>query len=203
MENLFNHPILIKLQEFGQKLGSNKFLSSLQAAMMSLMGIIMVGAISQIATAVGSSMLNLFTPNSAMYRIFYMPYEFTMNHLSLWVVVFFAYNYAQKLKMKSPIMNAVNALVCFLLVAAPISMTSAGLSVLDRTYLGAQGMFVGFMVFFIAVQIEKFCIDKNIRIKMPDVVPPYIIFSAVSYCQSPSVILGKSHCGLVSTLQSL
>ena len=32
---------------------------------------------------------------------------------------------------------------------------------------------------------------------------PYIIFSAVSYCQSPSVILGKSHCGLVSTLQSL
>ena len=111
MENLFNHPILIKLQEFGQKLGSNKFLSSLQAAMMSLMGIIMVGAISQIATAVGSSMLNLFTPNSAMYRIFYMPYEFTMNHLSLWVVVFFAYNYAQKLKMKSPIMNAVNALV--------------------------------------------------------------------------------------------
>ena len=82
-------------------------------------------------------------------------------------------------------------------------MTSAGLSVLDRTYLGAQGMFVGFMVVFIAVQIEKFCIDKNIRIKMPDVVPPYIIFSAVSYCQSPSVILGKSHCGLVSTLQSL
>lgn len=32
---------------------------------------------------------------------------------------------------------------------------------------------------------------------------PYIIFSAVSYCQSPSVILGKSHCGLVCCLQSL
>lgn len=35
------------------------------------------------------------------------------------------------------------------------------------------------------------------------ILTPYIIFSAVSYCQSPSVILGKSHCGLDYLLQSL
>ncbi|MBW7528378.1 hypothetical protein, partial [Streptococcus pneumoniae] len=34
-------------------------------------------------------------------------------------------------------------------------------------------------------------------------ISPYIIISAVSYCQSPSGILGISHCGLVHFLQSL
>ena len=36
MDGIFNSPVMIKLQEFGQKLGSNKFLSALQGAMMSL-----------------------------------------------------------------------------------------------------------------------------------------------------------------------
>ena len=56
MESLFNSPFMVKLQDFGQKLGSNKFLSALQGAMMSLMGIIMIGAISQIITSIGSTM---------------------------------------------------------------------------------------------------------------------------------------------------
>lgn len=76
--------------------------------------------------------------------------------------------------MKSPVMNAIDALICFLLVAGTIVTTEAGLTTIDMTYLGAQGMFVGFIVVFISVQIEKFCADRNIRIKMPDVVPPFL-----------------------------
>lgn len=175
MEKLFDSPIMVSLQNFGQKLGSNKFLSSLQAAMMSLMGIIMVGAISQIAVSVlGPSMLKLFTADSQIYSIIYLPYQFTMNSLSLWVVAFFAFNYAKALKMKSPIMNAVDALVCFLLVAGALVVTTTGTTAIDMSYLGAQGMFVGFLVVFVSIHIEKFCADKNIRIKMPDVVPPFL-----------------------------
>ncbi|MDD3810441.1 MAG: PTS transporter subunit EIIC, partial [Erysipelotrichaceae bacterium] len=175
MEKLFQSSAMIKLQDFGQKLGSNKFLSALQASMMGLMGVIMVGAISQIITAVGGeTMLGLFTADSKIYEIIYMPYQFTMNSLSLWVVALFAYNYSKNLKMKSPVMNAIDALICFLLVAGTIVTTEAGLTTIDMTYLGAQGMFVGFIVVFISVQIEKFCADRNIRIKMPDVVPPFL-----------------------------
>ena len=82
MESFFNSPIMIKIQEFGQALGRNKFLSALQAAMMSSMGVIMVGAISQILCSVGSSMFHLFTPDSQIYQILYMPYNYTMNLLS-------------------------------------------------------------------------------------------------------------------------
>jgi PTS system cellobiose-specific IIC component len=175
MEKLFESKFMIKLQNFGQALGSNKFLSALQAAMMSLMGVIMVGAISQIICSVGSeTLLNLFTSDSKIYQIIYLPYQFSMNSLSLWVVVLFAYNYAKNLKMKSPIMNAVDALICFLLVSGTLIKSEAGITSIDMTYLGAQGMFIGFIVVFISVQIEKFCADKNIRIKMPDVVPPFL-----------------------------
>ena len=50
----------------------------------------------------------------------------------------------------------------------------------DR-YLGAQGMFVSFFVCFVVCQIEKFCQEKDIRIKMPDVCPPSLVngFSAI------------------------
>ena len=165
MDGLLNNPVMLKLQEFGQKLGTNKFLSSLQAAMMSLMGIIMVGAISQIICAVGSeTMLGLFTTGDAVYNALYMPYQFTMNCLSLWVVVLMAFNYARTLKMKSPVMNAVDALVCFLIVAGTLRTTESGTAI-DMAYLGSTGMFIGFLVVFVSVQIEKFCADKNIRIK--------------------------------------
>ncbi|WP_303265458.1 PTS transporter subunit EIIC [Thermoanaerobacterium sp. CMT5567-10] len=175
MEHLLESKFMVKLQDFGQKLGKNKFLTALQAAMMSLMGIIMVGAIFQILSSVGSeSMLNLFSTKSKIYSILYLPYQFTMNSLSLWVVAILAYNYAKNLKMKSPIMNAVDALVSFLLVAGTLITNKQGITGIDMTYLGAQGMFVGFAVVFISVHIEKFCADKNIRIKMPDVVPPFL-----------------------------
>ncbi len=175
MEHLLESKFMIKLQEFGQKLGQNKFLTALQGAMMSLMGIIMVGAIFQILSAVGSeNMLNLFSTKSKIYSILYLPYQFTMNSLSLWVVAILAYNYAKNLKMKSPIMNAVDALVSFLLVSGTLITNKQGITGIDMTYLGAQGMFIGFAVVFISVHIEKFCADKNIRIKMPDVVPPFL-----------------------------
>ncbi|MBK1812203.1 PTS sugar transporter subunit IIC [Clostridium sp. YIM B02505] len=199
MEQLFESKFMIKVQDFGQKLGSNKFLAALQASMMSLMGIIMVGAISQIICSIGSeTMLNLFSSKSTLYAIIYLPYQFTMNSLSLWVVALFAFHYAKNLKMKSPIMNAVDALVCFLLVAGALTTSETGVTSISMTYLGAQGMFIGFLVVFMSVRIEKYCADKNIRIKMPDVVPPFLqdgfssilplLFSAIIFLAISSAV---------------
>lgn len=182
MNALFESKFMDKLQDFGQKLGANKFLSALQAAMMSLMGVIMVGAISQICTSVfGPSMFHLFEADSKIATLIQLPFQFTMNSLSLWIVLFFGYHYAKNLKMKSPIINSVNALVSFLIVAGLLIISEEGLISLDMTFLGAQGMFIGFLTVFIAIRIEKLCMDKNIRFKLPDVVPPFLQdgFSAI------------------------
>lgn len=175
MEGLFNSPFMIKLQEFGQKLGSNKFLGALQGAMMSLMGVIMVGAIAQIITSVCSeTMLGLFTTGSEIYNLIYLPYQFGMNFLAVWIVVLLSFFYARNLKLKSPVMCSVDATVAFFIVAGTLGVNEAGASVVNMTYLGAQGMFVGFIVSFIVVQIEKVCVEKKIYIRMPEVVPQFL-----------------------------
>lgn len=180
MQKLFESKFMISLQDFGQKLGSNNFLAALQGAMMSTMGIIMVGAVFQIITAVGP-MFGLFENGGAIYNILYMPYNYTMNLLSLWIVILMAFNYAKKLKMKSPVINAIDATVCFLVATSAFMTTTEGLTALNMSFLGASGMFTGFLIVFVVIQVEKFCADKNIRIKMPDVCPPFLVdgFSSI------------------------
>ena len=87
MENLFNNPILIKMQEWGQKLGSNKFISALQYGMMSTMSILMVGAFCQIIASVGS-MIGLLDAQGALYAAIMTPYNYTMNQIGVWVTGF-------------------------------------------------------------------------------------------------------------------
>ena len=175
MENLFNNPILIKLQTWGQKLGSNKFISALQYGMMSTMSILMVGAFCQIIASVGS-MLGLFAEGGALYNAIMTPYNYTMGLIGVWVTGFIAFSYAKNLKMKNPLIHAIDALIIFVMVCGPLAEGK-----IDTTFLGATGMFLGFVIAGVVVRVEKFCIDKNIRIPMPDVCPPSLVnaFAAI------------------------
>lgn len=180
MDGIFNSPIMVKLQDFGQKLGANKFLSALQGSMMSCMAPIMVGAIFSIICAVGP-MFGLFENGDAVYTILYAPYHFTMDLLSLWIVLIMAFQYAKSIGLKSPIMSAVQTTVVFTLIACSWGVNEAGANVIDVTYLGSSGMFISFLCVFWVCQVEKFCIKHNVRIKMPDVCPPSLVngFTAI------------------------
>ena len=175
MENLFNNPILVKMQEFGQKLGSNKFVNALQYGMMSTMSILMVGAICQILASV-LSLTGLIAEGGAVYNAIYLPYNYTMGLIGVWVTAFVAFAYARNLKLKNPIVHAIDAMVIFVMTCGPLVDGK-----IDTTFLGATGMFLGFVIAGVVVRIEKLCIDKNIRIPMPDVCPPSLVnaFAAI------------------------
>ncbi len=175
MEKLFNSPVMVKLQEMGQKLGTNKFIAALQAGMMSTMSILMVGAVSQILVSV-LGMFGLCEAGSALYNVLYAPYNYTMGMVGVWVTGFIAYNYAKNLKMKNPLVHTIDALIIFVLVCGPITEGK-----IDTTFLSATGMFLGFVIAGVVVKIEKFCIDKNLRIPMPEVCPPSLVnaFAAI------------------------
>ena len=175
MENLFNNPILVKMQEFGQKLGSNKFISALQYGMMSTMSILMVGAFCQIIASVGD-MLGFIPAGGALYNAIMTPYNYTMGLIGVWVTGFIAYSYAKNLKMKNPLVHAIDAIIVFVMTCGPLVDGK-----IDTTFLGATGMFLGFVIAGAVVRIEKLCIDKNIRIPMPEVCPPSLVnaFAAI------------------------
>ena len=169
MNKIFENPILVKIQQWGQKIGSLKFIAALQAGMMSVMSILMIGAICQIIATVGQ-MFNLWTNQDAIYSYIYTPYNYTMGLIGVWATLFISYNYAKNLKMKNPLIPSIDATLIFLLTCAPI--TNGNLSI---SYLGASGMFIGFFISFAVVRIENFCKEKNIRIKMPDICPPSLV----------------------------
>lgn len=175
MERILENPFMKELQKWGEQIGKNKFLSALQSAMMGTLGIILVGSIAQILMVfLGPTLLKIISDKGIVYNSLNYIYQFTMNLMSLWIVALFAYNYAKKLSLKAPLMNILDALVCFFLVVGSITVNRNGQSSIDMTYLGTQGMFIGFLVVFLSVQIEKIFQKNNIRIKMPDVVPPFL-----------------------------
>ena len=102
-------------------------------------------------------MFGIFQKGDAVYNVLYMPYHFTMDLLSLWIVLIMAYNYGKALGSKSPIMTSVQTAVCFALIACTWGTNEAGASVIDVTYFSSQGMFVSFFVCWFVCQVEKFC----------------------------------------------
>jgi PTS system cellobiose-specific IIC component len=78
--------------------------------------------------------------------------------------------------MKNPLVHAIDAIVVFVMTCGPLVDGK-----IDTTFLSATGMFLGFVIAGAVVRIEKLCIDKNIRIPMPDVCPPSLVnaFAAI------------------------
>lgn len=173
MEGIFNSKGMIALQEFGQKLGQNKFLSSLQAAMMGSMSLIMTGSVFQIICAV-LSMLGV-SSDSTIYTILYQPYNFTMGLVALWITGMIAFNYAKTRGVKSPLLSTIEASAVFAMVACFDLTQGSAIANLSVTYLGSQGMFLGFVVAFCCVNVDYFCQKNHVQIKMPDVCPPSLV----------------------------
>ena len=87
MERLLDNPFMKKLQEWGEKVGKNKFLSSLQAAMMGTLGIILVGSVAQILMVfLGPNLLKIISNKIINYTLINYIYQFNLNLMSLWVV---------------------------------------------------------------------------------------------------------------------
>jgi PTS system cellobiose-specific IIC component len=171
MDKLMNSKFMRGLQAVGQKLGENKAINSIQSALMGSMGIIMVGAIFQICAVVPTN-FGWFTTDSQIYTVLYGVYNLSMNMLSVWFVVQLGYNYAKALGLK-PMTGAINATLCFLLTGTSGWMSSSMAS-LTTNWLGGTGLFVAILVGLVTVRIYNFCVTKNIVIKMPDVVPPFL-----------------------------
>lgn len=175
------------LQKVGQKVGANKGVSSITAAMMNMMGIIMVGAIFTIIASVPTS-FGWFglTTESTYYKILILPYNMTMGLISVFLVTLIGYNFGRALKLK-PLNTATGSLVVFLLVAAPVTaytlysgtddagkVITSALSGMSVSYLGSTGMFLSIIVGLCVPGIYKFCDHFHITIKMPDAVPQFL-----------------------------
>lgn len=118
-----------------------------------------------------------------------LPYNMTMALMGLFIAFSIAYHLAKHYKI--PTLNAaVVATATFLIVSSPVakavdtSFITEGSAVSDMlantnmyipmTYLDAKGIFTAILVSLGSVEIIRFLLEKNIRFKLPEGVPPAV-----------------------------
>lgn len=168
---------LAKLQHFGEAMQTNNVVRALSNGMMGTMGLILAGAVFSIIATIGS-MVGAFTTDSAVYQWLQVPYNMTMNAISICIAFGVAYSYTQNLGRKGAVANGFVAMILFLIVCAPFqSVTLADgttKTVMDTTYLGGAGIFTALIMPILIVKLIVFCQNHHVTIKMPDVVPPFL-----------------------------
>lgn len=180
MDKISNSPVLEKLQAAGGKLQANPIFKAINGGMMGTMSLILTGAVFTI-TATLLNLAGIISQDATLYQWLMVPYNMTMNLLSLPIAFCVAFIYTECLGKKGGMANGVVSMVLFLMVCAPIHEVTLAdgttANVLSADYLGGTGIFTAMLIAIFATKIVVFCQDHNVTIKMPDVVPPFLVDS--------------------------
>lgn len=183
LERFAESKFMVWLKDFSENLSKNEVFSTISSGMSANMGLIMVGAVIQVALAIGSLLFD-FKAGDYLYDVLYMPYQVTMGLLGIFMTFNLAHNYAKRLKVGSPVQAGFIAIVSFILVVSPVQKVTVGeatFNALNIETLGSSGLFVAMIIGLVSVRISKFAIDRDWSIKMPEVVPEGVIagFNAI------------------------
>lgn len=101
-----------------------------------------------------------------------IPYYLTIGFMAVYIVLGVSYNLAKSYKLNAIYVSA-SALFVFLAIAGQPTSSDNGM-MMPMGSLDANGMFTGIFIAFFVVEVSRFLIKHNIKIKMPDSVPPMV-----------------------------
>ena len=125
-----------------------------------------------------STLLGWCTAESAFYKFTMVPYDMTMGLISVIIAFAIAYSYSKSLGMKSMI-NGINSMILFLMVAAPATTVTLAdgkttFTGLSNDSLGGAGIFTAIIIAIFSVKITHFFEKHHFVVKMPDAVPQFL-----------------------------
>lgn len=155
------------------KVADNAYIGSIAKAFAAFLPLTLTGAVTVLLATFNIAPYQSFIQATGLRDIFLSAYNLTVGLFSIWVAFSLGYYYAkaQKLNSQAFIIGIINVLAFF--IANPF-VNIDGVNYLSFANLGAQGVFTVMILTPIVVTIYKFCINHNIRIKMPDSVPMYM-----------------------------
>lgn len=171
------------LSPIASKIGNQRHLKAVSSGMMFGLPFIVIGSIFLIIAnpPINIDSYNPDTANVFMqflanwknfsinnYDLITAPYNLTMGIIGLISVFGIAYSLSNEYKLNAS-MNGMIASVIFLMVCTPVQDGSITLN-----YLGTNGLFVAIIIGLLVVEICKIFEDKNIKLKLPDSVPPMV-----------------------------
>lgn len=181
-----------KLMILGDKISNQRFLSTIKKAFIISLPLTLIGSISLLLSnppIMDSASDFLLTIRSFLRSQSYLvlPYQYTTGIYGLWIAILVAYFHAEKFEL-----NGITAMfisgVSFLSISAVPKDGS-----IPMGDIGSKGIFPAMFVGILVVEIYKFLIDKNIRLKLPESVPKMIsdsFDSIIAFFVSIVVVIG-------------
>jgi len=103
-----------------------------------------------------------------------IPFRVTVSLMALYASYGMGYSLARSYKLDG-VSGGVLSMSAFLMTNIPLNVTDkSGTALgwmLPMNYLGGSGMFVAILTMIFAVEVLRFCKEKNITLKMPEQVP--------------------------------
>lgn len=188
--NAFIHFMEKRFIPVANKISSNRYLKSVSTGSMSLLGVIMLGAIFTVISSLSWEPYQNFLSVTNIGTVMnYIP-AYTIDLLGLYMAFSIAYCGAGIFGIKEQALGTgFISLECFLLLTPLTENPEARASFLSTNYLGARGVFVAIFVSLITIQLMKLFVEKNITIKMPDGVPEMVTKSFTSLI--PAVVIAS------------
>lgn len=161
------------------KISNNKVVQAVSRGSMSMMAIIIVGAIFSLVGSIDFLGYQDFLVQTGLKEFLGFVPAMTINAIGLYMVFFVAYQ-ASKIygKSEGATSAAILALVSFLILipldtvipeGSPMAITN-----LNTDFIGARGAFTAIITGLLVAKIYQVIIDKNWTIKMGEGVPPQV-----------------------------
>lgn len=160
-------------------IASNDFMQSLSAGMMSVLPIMMVGAVFSILMNLPIDAYKTFLSTSGISDIFNLAVTMTTELIAVFMTFFITRSFSSTWGHadQSSTIGVVAMVAFFILI--PFGLNEAGTKFMEFTYLGSMGMFVGILTGILTAKIYCTVLDKNITIKLPAGVPGNVMNSFI------------------------
>ncbi|MGL5437219.1 MAG: PTS sugar transporter subunit IIC [Lachnospiraceae bacterium] len=178
MLNIQNSQKLKKLTAGVNKFSNNLYVKVISQGMMGIMAITLAGSFLMIINSV-ISMFGLNEALSGVVTICTIGQNICLNFVTVFVIISLSGVMAREMKVDVTA-SVMLSLACFFILT-PIGRLypsleegTKAISAVNISYLGSKGMFVGMIVSVVVTRVYAMLVKKNMTIKMPSSVPPFV-----------------------------
>ncbi len=172
--NLLQEKMEKVIMPLAEKLSKNKVLRALQAGMMLTMPVTLGAAVVAILGNLPIDIWQNFLKDAGIYAVAQEFLASTLSMLAIYMVVANAYTYAKNENENGAIV-AILALASFItLMPQYVTAGETSIGALLSGYLGANGIFVAMFVGIIIAKLYCWLGTKNLKLKLPDTIPPMV-----------------------------
>jgi PTS system cellobiose-specific IIC component len=166
-----------KLVMIANKLSQNKLIQATSRGIIGTISILMLGSFATLLNTLPIEPYQTFINNTGISSILSQINTVTNGMLCIYTSFSIAYAYV-KAENQDPFVAGILSVASFLLLTPTTTVEGGGLtgftSNLPLTWLDATGLFTSIIVSIITAIIYSYLIKKNITIKMPESVPPFV-----------------------------